>query len=337
MYTHYALKKLTQARERATFFVVGRSIEAFPGYLRRETRIVALGDHTFTHTDLVTLSPAEAHAEIGRNKQLIERDTGQPVELFRPPYGAHDAVVDAIVRRLGLLQVLWPVDSADSLGANYAGIIHNVEQGLRPGAIIEMHENRGQTIRALTTLLPVLRRRHLRSVSLLQLLSSDPPHQRCCAAAKWPAAVPRMSPAAAQNEDPVPPFISFRLDIYGYGLLVDGFVGVWRAMKAGGRTSTCSVSAASAANSPARKTHRRGDDTVPAAASVPAQRHVAVCWTTACRARRVVDRRCELHGLIIIALGLAAANDDPPVWREAARRLARAHLSVLWLLGTPYR
>jgi peptidoglycan/xylan/chitin deacetylase (PgdA/CDA1 family) len=95
--------------------------------------------------------------------------------LFRPPYGARDRIVDIIVRRLGMLDIMWSVDSADSLGANYAGIIRNVTQGLHPGAIIEMHENRGQTIRALTALLPELRRRHLHSVSVLSLLATDPP------------------------------------------------------------------------------------------------------------------------------------------------------------------
>jgi len=83
--------------------------------------------------------------------------------------------VDATAERLGLLEILWSVDSGDSLGANWAGIIRNVEAGLRPGAIILMHENRGQTIRALTTLLPELHRRHLRSVSLPELFASDPP------------------------------------------------------------------------------------------------------------------------------------------------------------------
>ena len=56
--------------------------------------------------------------------------------LFRPPYGARNAIVDATAKRLGLLEVLWTVDSADSLGANWQGIIANVERGLRPGAII---------------------------------------------------------------------------------------------------------------------------------------------------------------------------------------------------------
>ena len=70
---------------------------------------------------------------------------------------------------------MWTADSRDSLGANYAGITRNVEAALHPGAIILMHENRGQTIRALTTILPFLHRRHLRSVSLPELFATDPP------------------------------------------------------------------------------------------------------------------------------------------------------------------
>ena len=49
--------------------------------------------------------------------------------LFRPPYGARDARIDSIARAHGLLQILWTVDSADSLGANYAQIERNVIAG----------------------------------------------------------------------------------------------------------------------------------------------------------------------------------------------------------------
>ncbi len=174
-YTHYALKKLAQAHERATFFAVGRSIDNFPGYLVREHKLAAIGDHTYTHPVLTELPAATIESEIKRTAEKIEAQSGQPVQLFRPPYGSHDAIVDHIVRRLGLLEILWNVDSADSLGANWAGIISNVEAGMHPGSIILMHENRGQTIRALTTLLPELRRRHLRSVSVPELLAEDPP------------------------------------------------------------------------------------------------------------------------------------------------------------------
>lgn len=174
-YTHFAIKKLTQSGERATFFVVGRSMDDFPTYLSTELGVAAIGDHTYTHPVLPQFSPAAITSEIERTKQKIEAASGRSVDLFRPPYGSRDATVDQIARQLGLLEIIWTVDSADSLGANYAGIIRNVEAGLHPGAIILMHENRGQTIRALTTILPEMRRRHIRSVSLPQLFASDPP------------------------------------------------------------------------------------------------------------------------------------------------------------------
>jgi peptidoglycan/xylan/chitin deacetylase (PgdA/CDA1 family) len=174
-YTHYAVKKLAQAHERGTFFVVGTSMEAHPGWLPREQKVASIADHTFTHSDLLELAPAAVATELEQDKRMIERDSGRAVDLFRPPYGAQDPAVNQIAKRLGLLDIMWSYDSRDSLGANWAGIIKNVEADMRPGSIILMHENHGQTIRALTTLLPVLHRRHLRSVSIPELFATDPP------------------------------------------------------------------------------------------------------------------------------------------------------------------
>ncbi len=174
-YTYLALRKLAGAHEGATFFVVGRSMQNWPGWVQREARQATVGDHTYTHPFLPGLSGAEIAYQLGQTKSMIEQRTHEGVYLFRPPYGSRTALIDRIAQQLGLLEILWSVDSADSLGANWQGIMRNVEAGLRPGAIILMHENRGQTIRALTTLLPVLRRRHLRSVSLPVLFATDPP------------------------------------------------------------------------------------------------------------------------------------------------------------------
>jgi peptidoglycan/xylan/chitin deacetylase (PgdA/CDA1 family) len=143
--------------------------------VQREVKLAAIGDHTYTHPFLPGLSPAGIRDEIERTKLKIEHLIGQPVYLFRPPYGAVSSAVDEVVKSLGLLRIMWTADSADSLGANWLGIIRNVEAALHPGAIILMHENRGQTIRALTTLLPYLRRHHLRSATVPELLASDPP------------------------------------------------------------------------------------------------------------------------------------------------------------------
>jgi peptidoglycan/xylan/chitin deacetylase (PgdA/CDA1 family) len=175
VYTRLALRKLRAAGVSATFFLVGRNLQLLAGAARTERELGMVGDHTFDHPLLTTLPPAAARSEIVRAREAIARASGGPVFLFRPPYGAMDATVASIVRAQALLPILWDVDSQDSLTGNYAQIAHKVIAGLRPGTIALMHENHGQTIRALPYIFAALRRRHLRAVSITQLLTDDPP------------------------------------------------------------------------------------------------------------------------------------------------------------------
>lgn len=176
-YTYLAIPKLRRAHIKATFFVVGRNIPLLPHALSRERALGSVGDHTFTHPLLTALAPPEAEREIVRTKHAAERASGGPVFLFRPPYGATNAVIASIARRNNLLEIMWTVDSQDSLGANYAGIERNVIGGLRPGAIILMHENHGQTIRAMSAIFAAVHRKHMRTVSVPRLLTDDPPSE----------------------------------------------------------------------------------------------------------------------------------------------------------------
>jgi peptidoglycan/xylan/chitin deacetylase (PgdA/CDA1 family) len=175
VYTHDAIKKLSEAHLHATFFLVGKEIVAWPGLAQRARPVAAFGDHTMTHPFLPALPYSEAVAEIAADQRLIERTVHEPVLLFRPPYEGHTPAIDAEVKRLGMVEVVWDTDSADSLGANYLGIEHNVIAGLHPGSIILMHENRGQTIRALGVIFAALRKRHLEAVTVSQLIADDPP------------------------------------------------------------------------------------------------------------------------------------------------------------------
>lgn len=174
-YTRLALAKFHKHRLHATFFVVGRNLPLIPGITRVERAQGAVGDHTFTHPLLTALAPAEAQREIVSTQAALARSSGGPVFLFRPPYGGRNRTIDAIAQRHGMLEIMWTVDSRDSLGANYAGIASNVIAGLHPGSIILMHENRGQTIRAMLAIFAAIAARHLQTVSVPQLLAEDPP------------------------------------------------------------------------------------------------------------------------------------------------------------------
>jgi peptidoglycan-N-acetylglucosamine deacetylase len=172
----YAFPILRKAKARVTWFVVGRNIANWPSLPRRELAFGAVGDHTWNHAYLPGLDLNAMKSELASTQTQLERSTGKRVRLFRPPYGAHNAAVDRQSRALGMLEVLWSIDSLDSQGADWRGITKGVLNNVRSGSVILFHENRGQTIRAIKFhILPELRKRHFKTVSLPELLALDPP------------------------------------------------------------------------------------------------------------------------------------------------------------------
>ena len=179
-YTQQTVDLLKRDGVRATFFIVAKELIGWPQLADEpavEAGVGAIGDHTYDHIGLVGLTPANLQHEIGDAKTLIERhDGGVPVQLFRPPYGRHDAAVDAEVHALGMLEVLWTVDSGDGLrGSTASSVLQTIENHIGPGAIVLMHENRATTQNMLPQLLDFIRSKGLQTVTVPELLAEDPP------------------------------------------------------------------------------------------------------------------------------------------------------------------
>ncbi len=174
-YTETAMTALRDNGARATFFLNGKNIAEWGHLAKAETELAAVGNHSWSHAYLPGLSRSEMVREIGESRRAIARASGEPVNLMRPPYGARTRAIDAELRRTGQLQVLWDVDSMDSQGADWEEILRRSKAGAKPGAIILLHENRGQTLKAVNRLLPWLRKRGLIPVTVPELLALDPP------------------------------------------------------------------------------------------------------------------------------------------------------------------
>ena len=176
-YTLRMIRILRRDHARVTFFLVGKELARYPGVPRAAATVGALGDHTWTHPDLARLPAAQVDAELGSTRRAISKLARTQVRLFRPPYGLTDPAVAHEVRALGLVQVLWSVDSTDSApGASIARTVATVERLVRPGSIVLMHENRGTTLAAVHYwLLRFLAERHLHPVTVPELLADDPP------------------------------------------------------------------------------------------------------------------------------------------------------------------
>jgi peptidoglycan/xylan/chitin deacetylase (PgdA/CDA1 family) len=178
-YTLRILRVLRKRRAAATFFPIGQSINQYPNILRRvRRRGFPIGDHTMSHPLMGHLTRDRQSAEIDGQARVMRR-VGVPYpRLFRPPDGSFDDVTRDLLHGRRMLMVLWSVNPEDYFRPGTKAIVQRVMAGVRPGAIVLMHDgggDRSQTVAALPAIIHRLRARHYRVVTVPRLLSDDPP------------------------------------------------------------------------------------------------------------------------------------------------------------------
>ncbi len=176
-YTMKTLDILQAANAGASFFLVGKLVAEswYAKVVRAEGTYAALGDHTWDHVSVVNKPISYMNAQILRTKREIQKVSGQKVYMFRPPYGYFNSYTDRYISKHGMIQMMWSLDSRDSDGANAKQILANIQRGLSPGDIIELHENRGTTLSDLPAILAMIQAQGLIPVNVPQLLALDPP------------------------------------------------------------------------------------------------------------------------------------------------------------------
>lgn len=111
--TERVLETLAANEIKATFFMLGQNVQKNPGIVQQVAAGGhSIGNHTYTHPNLVELCAHEIRSEIERTDELLAAYLGDS-KLFRPPYGSHDERVDAIVAELGYRIISWNVDTLD--------------------------------------------------------------------------------------------------------------------------------------------------------------------------------------------------------------------------------
>jgi peptidoglycan/xylan/chitin deacetylase (PgdA/CDA1 family) len=165
-HTHPILDLLEQHRARATFFVIGGSIEQHPDTLRATAAAGHLiGNHTYSHVALNTLSREAFVDELTRTRQIMLSTAGdlmkpeREVRYMRPPYGEIDENTSVYAADLGYAMVMWDVDPKDWSEPGTTTIVDRILHDLQPGHIILLHDgggDRSQTVAALATILQTL-------------------------------------------------------------------------------------------------------------------------------------------------------------------------------------
>jgi len=173
--TPEVLRFLARHHIHATFFELGIQAVLFGDLVRRtldEGHVI--GDHTYDHKPITSLSPDAQVSELVRTRRAISSATGgYRTCLFRPPQGVIDSAAARRARSLGMLSILWSVDPRDWSLPGTDAIVARVLAGVRPGGIVLLHDAggpRSETIAALPRIVAALRARHYTFVTVPQLL-----------------------------------------------------------------------------------------------------------------------------------------------------------------------
>lgn len=177
-YTHQILALLEQYDVKATFFVIGSEAAAYPTLVQQEYQQGnVVGNHSWTHPNLTTLSPAAVRNELQSTSSEIEADTGALPTVFRPPGGNFNSTVQSIAASLGLSTILWNVDPRDWSRPGTSMIIQRVLDVVHNGSIILIHDgggDRSQTVAALPTIITTLEQRGFQFVTIPRMIQDLP-------------------------------------------------------------------------------------------------------------------------------------------------------------------
>ncbi len=141
--TPLVLEQLEQWNAKATFFCIGKNVEAHPAIFQRLlSEGHSVGNHTYNHLNgwKHTNNHYYSNAEMGKATILHHSDL-EEVKFFRPPYGKLKPSQYRFLKTKYQL-VLWDVLSFDfDLKIEPKTVLNNVLKNSTPGSIIVFHDS----------------------------------------------------------------------------------------------------------------------------------------------------------------------------------------------------
>jgi endopolyphosphatase len=191
-HTRPILAALAAGGAHATFFVIGSQVEGREEMLREIVRAGhELGNHGMRDEPARDLSEAELRSQIGAVQEMIERAyeaEGREVpwkangatigdgggwgkgKYYRPGSGFFSHRIRSLMRGMGYRLVLGSIYPHDAqIGWAWANAKHVLSM-LSPGGIIVCHDRRSWTEPMLRRVLPEMKRRGYKAVTLSELL-----------------------------------------------------------------------------------------------------------------------------------------------------------------------
>ena len=172
-WTPQVLDALRQAQARATFFLMGEHVVAYPDLVRRIVQEGhQIGNHMWRDENALLLSDAAAERSLLRTEQALFDLTGSAPDWMRPSGGLARPSFIRRARRLGYRVVIASAYASDPRRPPAAYIAWALTRMMRPGAILVLHDaggDRSRSVAALPRILAHARRQAWRLVTLDQM------------------------------------------------------------------------------------------------------------------------------------------------------------------------
>lgn len=145
----------------ATFFIVTQRLAGKHGerpreILKRELDAGFLvGSHSVTHALLKRATGDKITREIDASIRTLADAAGRPIGLFRAPYGALSPAARARLKKLGLTEAFWSIDTLDWKAHNPERLRKKVVTMIKKdgGGVVLMHDVKSITAKVIAEVL----------------------------------------------------------------------------------------------------------------------------------------------------------------------------------------
>jgi peptidoglycan-N-acetylglucosamine deacetylase len=167
------LNILRDRNVKATFYVIGKSVDLHPGIVRRTVAEGhEIGNHTYNHPKLSSMSMTAVNQELKRTEESIARACGVTPKTMRPPYGALlQTQRQSIYDSFGYPTIMWSVDPLDWRRPGASVVTSRILSGTTQGGIILLHDLHASSVDAVPGVIDGLLRKGFRFVTVSQLLA----------------------------------------------------------------------------------------------------------------------------------------------------------------------
>ena len=170
-HTPLVLDVLKKHKTKATFFLIGKHIEAHPDIVKRIHREGHdIGNHSYSHSNTIAFSIQKKwRQELSKTERLIEMNAGKSKKLFRPPYGVTTPSLARAIEQSKHDVIGWNIRPFDTVVKNTSLVIKTILTKLKSGSIVLLHDTHTKAPEILERLLSKLKEKGYQAVSITEL------------------------------------------------------------------------------------------------------------------------------------------------------------------------